>query len=215
MSSVSFQVKWYSSLFITHNTTVLSNESLHLVVYPWSLSEPGAGSVPSQYYGFGVELIFDNSPASPPPLDQAEQPIGYYYMGERVGMYVMRCSFMRLSRRVHVQFLHHRRVEWHDRRVHWPAACHASRGLCCCTVRIHRLVVCLYQHNCSNNRILSVSEAEWQQAQDLAVGTWDKITGFPTGWGASNSTLTDTIFPAFNAAFYFAAMKFPGTPDDD
>jgi hypothetical protein len=83
-------VKWYTSLFIARNTSVLSVESLAQIIYPWS-RQPLTPQTPVQYYGLGVELIFEDPPQSPPPLPSAPQPIGIFYEGGSM------CSFLSIA----------------------------------------------------------------------------------------------------------------------
>jgi len=79
-------VKWYTSLFVKRNATVLlglNNSDIDLLIYPWSLM---ALSPIPQYYGLGVDLIFvKNPPTSPPPAPAL--PDGIDYMGGSM------CSF--------------------------------------------------------------------------------------------------------------------------
>jgi hypothetical protein len=58
-----------------------------------------------------------------------------------------------------------------------------------------------------NNRILNVSRDEWAGVQNAAMGTWQTLTGFPTGWGANNVDFTDTTQLALDLVFYFAGIS--------
>lgn len=71
--------KWYASLFIQRNTTVLTDASIDQILFPWSLS----GSSPFwQYYGLGVELMYPNPYTSLPAVDaDIQAPNAIYYMG--------------------------------------------------------------------------------------------------------------------------------------
>jgi CubicO group peptidase (beta-lactamase class C family) len=52
-STLPDMVKWYTSLFIKQNTTILSKESIRLLLYPWAITN----NYP-QYYGLGTELMY-------------------------------------------------------------------------------------------------------------------------------------------------------------
>lgn len=87
-SSLPDMARWYSSLFLKRNTTVLSNYSISQLIYPWSQAEKTP--IP-QYFGLGLELIFLNPPLFPPQANTAPQPDGIYYMGGSV------CTFFSIA----------------------------------------------------------------------------------------------------------------------
>ena len=68
--------RWYSTLFLTRNSTVLTNESIDLILFPWTQCE----RVPiPQYYGLGAELIILTAPEIYPV--SFTMPDAVYYMG--------------------------------------------------------------------------------------------------------------------------------------
>lgn len=70
-------VKWYSSLFLKQNTTVLTKSSIKLLSYPWAYE--GALKPIPQYYGLGLEMSFI---VPPPELPSGfPQPAGIFYYG--------------------------------------------------------------------------------------------------------------------------------------
>jgi hypothetical protein len=84
VSTLPDMVKWYTSLFITKNASLVTQESLNLILFPWSMEQ----GEPVQYYGLGVEFLFAENYMSLPPLNATiADPISIYYMGGSM------CSF--------------------------------------------------------------------------------------------------------------------------
>ncbi len=78
VSTVPDMIKWYSTLFITKNASLLSEHSLQMVLFPWSMEE----GYPIQYYGLGIEMLFQNPYLTLPSVNSNIQtPISIYYMG--------------------------------------------------------------------------------------------------------------------------------------
>eukprot|EP01031_Cornospumella_fuschlensis_P033494 gene33494-40525_t len=86
VSTLPDMAKWYASLFIATNTSVvLSADSLSLLLFPWALES----LEPVQYYGLGTEMMFAQVYESLPPLPSPTSaplppPIYTYYMGGSV-----------------------------------------------------------------------------------------------------------------------------------
>lgn len=175
VSTVPDMVKWYSSLFIAKNTSVVQPASLALITYPWS-HEPSEPSAPAQFYGLGVDLLFDNPPTSPPAWP-APAPSSIFYMGGSL------CTFFSI-----VAYFGRTNIFTGAPLVTGPLVAVAAR----------------------NNRILNVTQALWAQTQGQRTGTFMTLTNFPTGWGAADGELTDTLYMALYSLFYFAALPFPG-----
>ncbi len=77
----SFQAKFYWSLFIARNTTILSSSSIDLILYPWTLLPPIV-DYPTAYYGLAALVMFEVPPTSPPVV--ADPPMGIFYSGGSV-----------------------------------------------------------------------------------------------------------------------------------
>jgi hypothetical protein len=172
-------VKWYTSLFIARNTSVIGDDSLALILYPWSL-QPMAPSAPTQFYGFGVELIFEDSPTAPPT--SFTPPIGIYYSGGSM------CTFLSIAL--------------------WNGTVDLFTGQPLKTLPVIAVAA-------RNNRILNVTQEAWSNAQHQSDGTWGALTSFPTGWGAAEAALTDTLLIALQQAFYFAAQSLSQSSNND
>jgi CubicO group peptidase (beta-lactamase class C family) len=87
VSSLPDMIKWYVSLFVAKNASLVSEQSLDLILYPWVL-EPVSPGNPYQYYGLGIELLFEDPPLSPPmPVSSAPAPITIYYLGGSTCMF--------------------------------------------------------------------------------------------------------------------------------
>eukprot|EP00042_Codosiga_hollandica_P029636 m.165631 g.165631 ORF g.165631 m.165631 type:complete len:122 (-) comp53123_c0_seq3:368-733(-) len=119
-------VKWYSTLFLQRNSTILTDSSIDALIYPWALEPPESGN-PTQFYGLGVELIFTNPPTTPPTTP--DSPVAIYYMGTALDRittggfldsppsFQPSCSAS-FVRRIHVFFLFHRDLERNCESVH-------------------------------------------------------------------------------------------------
>ena len=179
ISTVPDMVKWYTSLFITRNTSVIGDDSLALILYPWSL-QPMAPSAPTQFYGFGIELIFEDPPTAPP--SSYTPPIGIYYSGGSM------CTFLSIAM--------------------WNGTTDLFTGQPLKTLPVVAVAA-------RNNRILNVTQEAWSTAQQQSDGSWAALTSFPTGWGAAEAALTDTLLIALQQAFYFAAQSLPQFSNND
>jgi hypothetical protein len=175
ISTVPDMVKWYNSLFISRNTSILTSASIDMILYPWSQSENVPG-IPPQYYCLGVETQYANPPASPPAV--ADPPIAIYYMGGS------QCTFFTIGI--------------------YNSTDNIFGGPSLVTLPIITVAA-------RNNRILNVTQAEYNSVQQSNNGTWLSISNCATGgWGCADADLTDTELIAFKVGFYFAAMPFPG-----
>lgn len=78
ISTLPDMVKWYTTLFITKNASLLNAESMRLLLFPWAVEAFN----PPQYYGLGVEMLYQDPYLAMPPLDAyIPPPISIYYMG--------------------------------------------------------------------------------------------------------------------------------------
>jgi CubicO group peptidase (beta-lactamase class C family) len=87
VSTLPDMVKWYISLFVAKNASLVTQESLDLILYPWALEPVSAGN-PYQYYGLGVEMLFEVPFLTPPPVDDAPSPVNIYYLGGSTCMFL-------------------------------------------------------------------------------------------------------------------------------
>ena len=88
VSTLPDMVKWYTSLFIKRNASLLTDSSLQQIIYPWAIQ--GLEPV-GQYYGFGIDLIFDTPILSSPSHTNPPSPSSIYYMGGSM------CSFFSIG----------------------------------------------------------------------------------------------------------------------
>lgn len=77
-------VKWYSSLFITKNASLVSASSLAQIIYPWSWT-----GYPF-YYGLGIEITFATT-YNVPPRTVTQSPTSISYMGGSM------CQFLAMT----------------------------------------------------------------------------------------------------------------------
>jgi len=216
-------VKWYTSLFVKRNATVLlglNNSDIDLLIYPWSLM---ALSPIPQYYGLGVDLIFvKNPPTSPPPAPAL--PDGIDYMGGSM------CSFFSIV----LWLANFSAFDPSVALVTYPLISVAARNnrvlnvtkSQCAIARQLLPIGCFCPTNFTRSDGIFTDAA----ATSSNNGTWYDLT---TGWGFSNPDLTETEFLAANTVsievthaplypqiwnahlfspqlFYFATQPFSG-----
>ena len=93
VSTLSDMVKWYATLFVSKNASLLTQASLDQVIYPWALEAPFPGQ-PVQYYGLGIEMMFEIPPTSPPDVASPPSPAAIYYFGSSECMFVAMVLYM-------------------------------------------------------------------------------------------------------------------------
>jgi CubicO group peptidase (beta-lactamase class C family) len=186
VSTLPDMIKWYSSLFVTKNATtagLLNEESIKMLWYPWAVQNP------VQYYGFGTETMYDSAvaqghvPYPTPPADPAFPDLIYYMGGSA-------CSFITII----AQF-GDRNVFTGEELVTLPLVTVVNR----------------------NNRMLNLTEDVWSAAKSTKNGYFYQLSQQPYNWNdpaccdnfVPGSSLTDTMLPAFNLSYYFAARPLP------
>lgn len=186
ISTVPDMVKWYTSLFIKRNTTVLTSASVDLLIYPWAITD----NFP-QYYGFATELMFTTPYWSSPDVNPKENISSIYYMGGSM------CTFFTI-------------VIWNSTYPSFGGPESITLPTVTAVARNNRIL------NVTESTWSSAQDTRvgtWNtitQNGDIyfqALGWSD-----PACCGTFGSSLTDTEIVAFDLAWYMSSYAFEGAP---
>jgi hypothetical protein len=188
ISTLPDMVKFYTSLFVKKNATILSDSSVNLLLYPWAIT-----SDTPFYYGFGTEMVY--SPAywsSPNPATFTPVNLtSLYYMGGSM------CTFFTVE-----VWLGQYNPFTGEKLITLPIVTAVARNN-----RILNVTQSTWQ------AAQSTKVGTWPSITQNGEYYYQGI-----GWSDSNccggmtGVLTDTEYTAWNLALYFASIPFGGAP---
>jgi CubicO group peptidase (beta-lactamase class C family) len=187
-STLPDMVKWYSSLFINRNTSILSNSSIDLLLYPWAVTN----NYP-QYYGLGSELMYSSPYWSSPDMNHwtPENLSTVYYMGGSM------CTFFTI-------------VVWNDTVNPFGGPDMTTLPLVTAVARNNRI---LNVTKADWEAARMSGEGTWVSlTQNGDVYYQNQGWSDPTCCGDTAPSLSDTEWTAFNLAWYFGTLAFGGQP---
>jgi CubicO group peptidase (beta-lactamase class C family) len=189
ISTLPDMVKWYSSLFIAQNTSVLTKASINLILYPWAISS----NFP-QYYGLGSESMYSPGYWSSPPNRNDWSPenmTSVYYMGGSM------CTFFTI-------------VIWNSTVNPFGGPDMSTLPVTVAVARNNRILNVTQDAWQTARMSKTGTWNELTQNGDpyfQALGWSD-----PDCCGATAPSLSDTEYVAFDLAWYFGTIPFGGQP---
>lgn len=187
VSTLPDMVKWYTSLFLTKNTTVLTDASIDLLVFPWAISNESP-----QYYGFGVETMFASAIWKSPKTTTAPPPIMVFYMGGS------QCAFFSV-------------VMWNSSVNPFTGGTLATYPVVTAVARNNRMV------NVSQDNLVASQTPKnmnWFTANmEVPFASWNGLFTNPEWFDGTccppyGASLTDTLYVAWNLLFTVASYPF-------
>jgi CubicO group peptidase (beta-lactamase class C family) len=188
ISTLPDMVKWYTSLFVKRNTTVLTNASVDLLLYPWAISD----AFPF-YYGFATEMVY--SPAywsSPNHATFTTQNLtSLYYMGGSM------CTFFTIE-------------VWIGQYNPFTGQKLITLPVVTAVARNNRI---LNVTQSAWKAAQSTKVGTWPSITQYGDYFYQALGWSDTGCcGDMSGVLTDTEYTALNLALYFASIPFGGAP---
>jgi hypothetical protein len=179
-------VKWYTSLFITKNTTVLTDASIDLLVFPWAIWNDSP-----KYYGLGVQLMFA-SDIWTSPTTTAPPPVMVFYLGGS------QCAFFSI-------------VVWNSSSNPFFGGSLATYPVTTAVARNNRMVNVSQETFAASQ---TAKNMNWFTANmEVPFASWNGLFTDPEWFDGSccapfGSSLSDTLYVAWNLLFTVAAYPF-------